>query len=149
MLGELNNIQIKNLLTSQIIGRLSCVDGTKPYIVPITYVFDGDCIYGQTNEGTKLKVLRKNPNVCMEVDTMIDMRNWQSVVVYGKFEELKNESAKKAKEIFLSRIYPLATSSTVHGHEHENKAKVDDTTRIKYVMYKIKIKNMTGRFEKQ
>jgi uncharacterized protein len=149
MLGELNKQQINNVLTSQVIGRLACADGNQPYIVPVTYTYDGKYIYGQTNEGMKLEMLRKNPNVCFEVDMMTDMRNWQCVVVTGKFEELKSKAAEKAKEILFGKVFMLMTSSTVHAHEHEAGGKVDDSTRVKHVMYRIKIKKITGRFEKQ
>jgi uncharacterized protein len=148
MLGQLNDTQINNVLSSQVVGRLACTDGKQPYIVPVTYTYDGNYIYGQTNEGTKLKMLRKNPNVCFEADMMTDMRNWQSVIVMGKFEELKNNAAKKAREILFGRVFSLMTSSTIHTHEHEAKGEVDDSTRVKHVMYRIKIKKVTGRFEK-
>ena len=129
MLGQLNDTQIQNILSSQAVGRLACTDGKKPYIVPVTYTYDGKYIYGQTNEGTKLKMLRKNPNVCFEVDMMMDMRNWQSVIVYGKFEELKNEQAKKARDILFGRVFSLMTSSTIHAHEHEVTEELDDSTQ--------------------
>ena len=146
MLGQLNDTQINNILSSQAVGRLACTDGKKPYIVPVTYTYNGKYIYGQTNEGTKLKMLRKNPNVCFEVDMMMDMRNWQSVIIYGKFEELKNEQAKKARDILFGRVFSLMTSSTIHAHEHEVTEELDDSNRVKYVMYRIKIKKVTGRF---
>ena len=149
MLGELNDTQIRNVLASQALGRLACTDKTQPYIVPVTYAYDGKYIYGQTNEGTKLKMLRKNPNVCFEVDMMTDMRNWQSVLVFGRFEELKTEAADKAREILFNRVFSLMTSSTLHTHEHQTNGKIDDSTRVKIVMYRIKIKKVTGRFEKQ
>lgn len=151
MLGELNDQQINNLLSSQLIGRLACTDGKQPYIVPVTYCYDGVYIYGQTNEGKKLDILRKNSNVCFEVDSMTDMRNWQSVVVYGSFEILKNEESERARKKFLDTIFPLMTSSTVHKHEHEEgiATAIDDSTRIKYTMYRIRIEKMTGRFERQ
>jgi uncharacterized protein len=149
MVGELNDIQMKNILTSQVVGRLACTDGKQPYIVPVTYTYDGEYIYGQTNEGMKLKILRKNPNVCFGVDVMTSMNNWQSVLVYGKFEELKSEAAQKARDILFDRVLTLMTSSTIHPHEHGTGTEVDDRGRIKYVMYRIKIKKMTGRFEKQ
>lgn len=149
MLGQLNDTQIQNILSSQAVGRLACTDGKKPYIVPVTYTYDGKYVYGQTNEGTKLKMLRKNPNVCFEVDMMTDMRNWQSVIVFGKFEELKNEQAKKARNILFGHVFSLMTSSTIHVHEHEVTEELDDSNRVKYVMYRIKIKKVTGRFEKQ
>jgi nitroimidazol reductase NimA-like FMN-containing flavoprotein (pyridoxamine 5'-phosphate oxidase superfamily) len=149
MLGELNKTQINSILSSQVLGRLACTDGKAPYIVPITYTYVNDYIYGQTNEGKKLKMLRKNNNVCLEVDMMTDMRHWQSVIVYGKFEELKNKEAEKARQILFENVFPLMTSSTVHAYGHEVSSKVDDSTRIKDVMYRIKVKKITGRFEKQ
>ena len=149
MLGELNEMQIRNILSSQALGRLACSDGQQPYIVPVTYAYDGEYIYGQTNEGTKLKILRKNPSVCFEVDMMIDMANWQSVLVFGKFEELKNEESKKARDILFNRVFTLKTSSTIHAHEHEVTGELDDANRVKHVMYRIKIDTVSGRFEKR
>jgi nitroimidazol reductase NimA-like FMN-containing flavoprotein (pyridoxamine 5'-phosphate oxidase superfamily) len=105
MLGELNDSQMISILSSQALGRLACTDGEHPYIVPLTYTYDGEYIYGQTSEGTKLEILRKNPNVCFEVDRLTDMRNWQSVIAYGTFEELKAKEAEKAREILFSRVF--------------------------------------------
>jgi len=149
MLGELTTAQINSILSSQAIGRLACTDGKRPYIVPVTYAYDGSYIYGQTNDGKKLQVLRKNKNVCFEVDRMTDMRNWQSVVAYGSFEELKDKDLEKARELLFNRVFPLMTSGTVHSHEHEMTAELDDSNRVKYMMYRIKIEKITGRFEKQ
>jgi nitroimidazol reductase NimA-like FMN-containing flavoprotein (pyridoxamine 5'-phosphate oxidase superfamily) len=150
MLGQLKDAQIRNLLSSQAVGRLACTDGNQPYIVPVTYTYDGKYIYGQSNEGMKLEILRSNPNVCFEVDTMTDMRNWQSVVVYGTFEELGGDEEKEARDILFNRVMPLMTSSTIHAHGHPpNGGVVDDSTRVKNVMYRIVINKVTGRFEKQ
>lgn len=147
MLGELTHTQINNLLSSQVIGRLACTDGEQPYIVPVSYTYDGTYIYGQTNVGKKLKLLRKNPNVCFEVDKMLDMRNWQSVVVQGTFEELKDKDLQKGKEILFDRFFSLLTSTTVHAHEHAVTSVLDDSNRIKFIMYRIKINKISGRYE--
>ena len=149
MLGQLNSEQINNLLTSQVLGRLACTNGKQPYIVPITYMYDGKHIYGQTNEGMKLTILRNNPNVCFEVDRMSDMSNWQSVLVFGTFEELKDDNADKARELLFGSVLSLMTSSTVHYHEQDSKSVIDESTRVKYYMYRINIKKMTGRFERK
>ena len=149
MTGKLDPDQIRNLLTSQVLGRLACCNGVQPYIVPVTYAYDGKYIFGQTNEGMKLEILRKNPKVCFEVDSMINMANWQSVLVFGEFEELKNEESEIAREILFGRVFSLMTSSTVHQHQHEVDSVPDDSTRVKYVMYRIKINSVTGRYEKQ
>lgn len=149
MIGELNYNQIKNVLSSQAIGRVACSDGKQPYIIPVTYAYDGKYIYGQMIEGMKLKLLRKNPKVCFEVDIITNMANWQSVLLYGVFEELKNAEEKKAREFLYDRVFPLLTSSTIHPFGHEEKGKVKDDTRIKPVIYRIKISKISGRFEKQ
>ena len=45
MLGQLNELQMNNLLASQVVGRLACTDSIQPSIVPFTYAFDGAAIY--------------------------------------------------------------------------------------------------------
>lgn len=67
ILGTLTDIQINNLLTRNALGRIGYYDAKKSYITPVTYVFDGVHIIGQTNEGLKLKIMRNNPSVCFEV----------------------------------------------------------------------------------
>lgn len=148
MLGKLDIDQMNSLLSSQALARLACTDGLKPYILPVTYTYDGSYIYGQTNEGKKLDILRNNPNVCFQVERMTDMKNWESLLVYGQFEELKNKEADAAREILSNRFFPFMTSSTVHSFSKEGTAEVEDTNRVKQVMYRIKIERMTGRFEK-
>lgn len=147
MTGALTDTQIRNVLSSQVLGRLACTDGMQPYIVPVTYTYDGTYIYGQTNEGRKLSMLRKNPNVCFEADLMTDMTNWQCVLVFGVFEELNGKDAEQAKDKLFNRVFSLMTSSTLHGHEHGVKGKTDDRGREKMHLYRIRIEELTGRYE--
>ena len=149
MLGELNESQINNLLVSQAIGRIGFYDGEHPFIIPVTYVYDGKNIIGQCQEGMKLAVMRKNPKVCFQVDLILNMANWQSVSLQGNFRELKGKDADMARATLFDRVLPLTTSSTVHAHEHGVSSKIDDGNRIKPVMYQITINKKYGRFEKQ
>lgn len=149
MLGKLNETEIENLLLSQSVGRIGYTDGKRPYITPVTYVYDGENIIGQTKEGMKLEIIRKNANVCFEVDVMTSMNNWQSVVASGKFQELAGKEAEKAREYLFEHVLTLMTGSCIHQHQHDVTGKVDDGNRIKPIMYQIKIKQTTGRFEKQ
>lgn len=147
MLGTLNREQINNILSSQVVGRLGCTDGKSVYVVPVTYTYDGQYIYGQTRPGKKLDILRKNPTVCFEIDVMTDMRNWQSILVYGKFQELTKEEAEKARDILYNRIYTLATSATIHSFGHEGSDSDVSQKKEGPIMYKIVIDEITGRFE--
>jgi nitroimidazol reductase NimA-like FMN-containing flavoprotein (pyridoxamine 5'-phosphate oxidase superfamily) len=151
MTGELNEQQINNLLTSQAIGRIACCDGKHPYIVPLTYSYDGDYIYGQSIEGQKLELMRKNPNVCFQVDITNNLDNWQSAVVYGQFEELFDGKAEVAREHLFSKVIPLMTASAIHQHEHWEGLghELPDKSRIKPVMFRIKVNEKCGRYEKR
>lgn len=150
MLGQLNELQIDHFLLSKAVGRLACTNGTMPYIVPITYVFDGKNIIAQSKEGSKLEIMRKNPEVCFEVDSMSNMVNWQSVIVTGTFQELNGQVAIEARDYLYNHLWPYLTSATIHPHEHAASISgFDDDNRIKPVMFRIEIKEKTGRFEKQ
>jgi len=145
MYHPLNKDQVDSLLLGQVMGRLACTDGKLPYIFPVTYCYDGKYIYGQTNNGSKLRMMREYPDVCFEVDSVLDMNNWQSVIVTGTFEEMKDEEITAAREVLFNRVFQLMTNSRVHSHEHEVIAEPDDSNRIRDIVYRIRIKDITGR----
>ncbi|MEN9951332.1 MAG: hypothetical protein RLY85_2084 [Bacteroidota bacterium] len=151
MTGELNEMQINNVLCSQAIGRIACCDGKHPYIVPVTYSYDGKCIYAQSFEGRKMEMMRQNPNVCFEVDLSNDIFNWQSVLLFGQFEELEELDAAKSRENHVAKIMPLMTGSSIHQHEHweGNGHELNDAGRMKPIMFRINIHEKMGRFEKR
>jgi nitroimidazol reductase NimA-like FMN-containing flavoprotein (pyridoxamine 5'-phosphate oxidase superfamily) len=148
MIGELTKDQIENILQSQAHCRIACTDGLMPYLVPVSYAYDGKYIYCQSKEGKKLTILRKNPNVCVQVETMSSMNNWQSVIVYGTFEELENEDAIKARKFLFSNVLTLMTSAAIHSFQHNNVNEIKDDNRIKDIMFRVKINEVTGRYEK-
>ena len=94
MLGLLTPHQIEDVLQKELIGRIGCHADLITYVVPVTYVYDEDCIYAHSAEGTKLEMMRKNPSVCFEVDHMHSMVDWQSVIAWGEYEEIINETER-------------------------------------------------------
>jgi nitroimidazol reductase NimA-like FMN-containing flavoprotein (pyridoxamine 5'-phosphate oxidase superfamily) len=149
MKGILSSAETDSILLSRVIGRLACCDGTQPYIVPITYKYLDGYIYGQSNEGTKLNILRQNPKVAFEVDMMTDLNNWRSVVVTGEFEEMTDKETEESRSILFNDIFSLMTGCSIHPHEHAITEKLTDESRIKCVVFRIKIKEISGRYEKQ
>ncbi len=148
MTGDLTKEQISNLLSSQMIGRIACCEIHKPYIVPIAYAYDGKDIYCQTTEGKKIQYMRDNPNICFQIDFTNNISNWQSIIVYGKFEELSESEIKIAREFRLNKIMPLMTNSKIHPHEHwEAREQVlDDSQRVKPIIFKLKIEEISGKY---
>ncbi|MFN5479429.1 MAG: pyridoxamine 5'-phosphate oxidase family protein [Chitinophagaceae bacterium] len=151
MNGELNEQQINNILSSQAVGRIACCEKGFPYIVPVTYAYDGHYIYAQSIEGKKLELMRENPNVSFEVDISHDINNWQSAVVFGQFQELEGIEAEKARELLFTRVLPLMTISEIHLHEHGEGSghELSDASRIKPVMFRIQITEKIGRYERK
>lgn len=149
MLGELNKQQIDNILHSQVVCRIACSDGKLPYVVPISFYYDGKYIYCQTEEGKKLSIMRKNPNICIQTDIINSTSNYQSVIVYGKFEELKPEEAATIKNEMHERIINMMSRSRVHKFEHGTESLITEIKRHELIMFRIKISEISGRFESQ
>jgi uncharacterized protein len=147
MLGTLNHLQTEDLLKSQLVGRIGCHAGGETYVVPISYAYDGKYIYCHTQEGKKTAMMRKNPQVCFQVDEMKDMANWKSVIVQGSFEELKNKAdISHAMRTLLHRYLPVVSSATTHLGKLWP-FQPDDISEIDGVVFRIEVKEKTGRFE--
>ena len=150
MLGELNAAQIEQLLANQVVGRIGYHLDGRTYVVPVTYAYRDGFIWGHTSEGLKVQMMRKNPRVCFEVDQMDDMANWRSVIVQGRFEELKGEDARHAMGVLMERLMPLITSaSSTPTHGMDPGSHRADTAGKTAVAYRIVVDEKTGRFEKR
>lgn len=59
---------IFDLLARAEVGHIATVDASgMPYVVPVHFVFDSECIYFHgLNQGKKLDHIRSNPAVCFE-----------------------------------------------------------------------------------
>ena len=147
MLGILDSTEIEELLRSQLIGRIGCHAGGETYVVPISYAYDGNYIYCHTDEGKKASMMRKNPKICFQVDSMKDMANWKSVIIQGLFEELKEKSDRiHAMQTLLNRYLPIISSVTTHLGQHWP-FQPDDIDEIDGVIFRIAMKEKSGRYE--
>ena len=95
----------------------------------------------------KLDIMRKSPNVCFEVDDVRHMANWQSAIVWGKFEELKNQEREEGLRILLHRHLPLSSSITAHLGKAWPFSEFD-LEEITGVVFRIAITKKTGKFER-
>jgi len=148
MIGSLTKSQCERILLGSMIGRIGCYSAGKTYVVPITFVLDNGYIYAHSKEGLKVKMMRKNAKVCFQVDQIENMTNWRSVILWGKFEELKSPAEQeKAVKILISGIDPFRTSESVKpaASDHD----MNPHKEKKPVFYRISIEEISGRFEKQ
>lgn len=149
MLGSLNKLQIDFLLRSEMVGRIGCSAGGMTYVVPITYVYDGANILAHTREGLKVEMMREHPFVCFEVDHVENMANWQSVIIQGQFEELQGKAAEEAIQLLVNRLHPIVNSETMVPRHALESRKTPSAHDLHMVVFRIVIKDVTGKFEKQ
>lgn len=150
MIGKLTDEQIEQVLKENILGRIGCNDGSKTYVVPINYVYDGKFIIGHSMEGMKINMMRNNPMVCFEVDEMKSLTNWKSVIAWGEYQELIAERDRySAMKLFVDKMMHMKISrADIPTETSEKSIHPFSPESIKPIIYRIVITEKTGRFEK-
>jgi uncharacterized protein len=148
MIGKLTDEQIEEVLKEHVLGRIGCNDGKKTYVVPVNYVYDGRFIIAHSVAGMKIEMMRKNPQVCFEVDEMKNFTNWKSVIVWGEYQELKDEHSRYyAMKLFVERMMHMKISETAIPPELSGeRVHPRSPGNIKPIVYRIVIEERTGRF---
>jgi hypothetical protein len=95
----------------------------------------------------KIEYMRRNPNVCFEVDHQHNMANWQSIIAWGVFEELTDsEQRVKALHKLHERILPFIASETVQLSP-DWPFPPEELNKITGITFRIHLTEKTGRFE--
>lgn len=92
---EMTPKEIEQFLTCARVGRLAlCLEDGQPYVVPVGYAYaDGKIFFHTCNKGLKMTALKKNANVCFEVDEALsDTSMYKSVVAFGKAEIISDKA---------------------------------------------------------
>ena len=98
--------EIDAVLREQSVARLAYQKGGRPYIVPINYAFDGGAVLVHSLEGEKVRIMRDNPRVCLQVDAIEGPTSWRSVMGWGDFEELRGDDARAALRALVDHLLP-------------------------------------------
>jgi nitroimidazol reductase NimA-like FMN-containing flavoprotein (pyridoxamine 5'-phosphate oxidase superfamily) len=142
LIRELSRTQSLELLQRGHLGRLACALDGQPYVVPVQYSFDPEkrCLYCFSAIGQKIEWMRRNPLVCVEVDEIEDKDHWNSVVVYGRYEEINSDdkdavARQRAQELFQQRPEWWLPGA----------AKLPTREPHAVVLYRVQIDRITGR----
>jgi nitroimidazol reductase NimA-like FMN-containing flavoprotein (pyridoxamine 5'-phosphate oxidase superfamily) len=130
MIGVLHPDEIEEVLHHGHIGRLASISDGRPYVVPITYVYAGDAVYGHTMPGRKVTAMRIDPHICFEVDER-DGPNWRSVVAEGTYEEVQDDAERQAALRLVAGTAPAV-------------APVEDV--VPGIVFRIRLTGKSGRF---
>ena len=136
MVQTLSETQTRELLQSASVGRLGCLVEGGPYVIPISYIVEGNSIYSHSLAGTKISAMRENPRVCIQVDRIETALRWASVLAFGTFEELTDDEERHRVMNKLLYRFPMLTpvESTL----------AMDAGSTEVVVFRIKIDKLTG-----
>jgi nitroimidazol reductase NimA-like FMN-containing flavoprotein (pyridoxamine 5'-phosphate oxidase superfamily) len=148
MIKDLERYDCLEILKTNYLGRLCYTEGMNSYVVPITYFFDANdnSILSYASEGHKIVAMRNSITVSLLVDSIKTIKEWESVLVHGTFEELNGSSAKKSLHNFAEGVQNTIADC---GGEHPRFI-ADFSARMSQgkmpIVYKIKISDVTGKF---
>jgi nitroimidazol reductase NimA-like FMN-containing flavoprotein (pyridoxamine 5'-phosphate oxidase superfamily) len=140
LIERMSDRECRELLARTNIARLACSFNNQPYVVPIHVDYYDGYIYGFSTIGQKIEWMRANPLVCVEVDELTTRRDWESLVVFGEYEELtdvpEHAFARSDAESLFQRHANWWEPATVPLTGHQLRGPI---------LFRILIRRMTGR----
>jgi len=137
--------QIDEIIRGSLVCRVAMAKDNAPYVVPMSFGYDGAAIYLHTApDGKKIEYFEANPQVCFEFERNVELRrdpqiackwtfSFESVIGYGSISELVEPAQKERALNEIMRQY----SGKTWPFESASVAKVR--------VWKIIISSMTGK----
>src|SRR3989338_104966 len=100
---DLPQHRCEEILAANHYGHLGCCDDGEPYVLPVTYVYRDGFLYGFSEEGHKVEILRKNPKLCLQVERVESGLEWESVLCWGLFEEVTDAASIQAVKLLFGQ----------------------------------------------
>ena len=140
--------QMDEIIRGSLVCRVAMAKDNAPYIVPVSFGYDGAAIYLHTApEGKKIGYFESNPRVCFEFERNVELRrdpqsackwtfSFESVIGYGTISELvepaqKEHALNEIMRQYSGRTWPFESASVA---------------RVR--VWKIAITSRTGKFSK-
>ena len=140
----IDRAELEAVIAEARVCRLAMCDGVHPYVVPLCFGYgDGTFYFHCALEGRKLDVLRKNPNVCLELEAGVALKpgakacdwgmNFRSVIAFGRAEWVE---APEARRLALDLIM---------AHYTEGEFDYPETALARLVVIQVQATSMTGK----
>lgn len=108
--------QINTIIEKARCCRIALVDGTNPYLIPVNFAVSGNHLYFHSaKEGKKIDILRKNNQVCFEMDLEGEIvcgqracswgMKYESVIGFGQAFFIEDDTGKRKALDILMRKY--------------------------------------------
>ena len=138
---------IEGILGRAVVCRLGLCEDNRAYVVPVCFGYEDNALYIHcAREGNKIDILRKNNNVCFEVEVgqKVVKRSkacewameYQSVIGFGKAVFIEEPEAKRKAFDTIMRKFS------------ESDFEYPENVVEKTVVIKVEIESMTGKKSK-
>ena len=136
--------EIEKILKESQICHIAMVDKDKPYIVPMNFGYENKTLFFHSAlEGRKINLIKKNPNLCFEVDHVVQFKKakiacdwsieYKSVIGEGRAQLLYDpEEKREGLDIIMAQY---------SGRAFEYPSEMLEKTLV----IKLVIDNMTGK----
>jgi len=137
--------QIDEIIHDSNVCRLALSKEDSPYLVPMSFGYDGESIYVHTSQaGKKIAYFEANSRVCFEVERNVHLRchdmsackwsfSYESVIGFGTIQEVIQPAEK---------IFAL---NQIMNHYSGREWDFDEDILNKVRVWKILIKALTGK----
>ena len=139
---------IESILQKSKVCRIGLSRDNEPYIVPVIFAYEENCIYFHSaHAGKKIDILQQNSRVCVEIDELNDVvagkkaclfgLRYISIIGFGKASFITDLDEKSAALNLLMRKYTNQTEWTYYPAALE-----------KMNLIKIELDKLTGKESK-
>lgn len=142
---EIHNVSvIHDIIRRCTVCRLAMCENGRPYVVPLCFGYQDNALYFHSaREGRKLEILKKNGNVCFELDIDHELElsdqpcrcgmRYRSVIGFGKAAIVDDPESKRKGLDVLMRHY-------AEGSSDYSEQALENT-----VIIRVDIEEMTGK----
>jgi uncharacterized protein len=139
-IDEMSSKEIYELLSKIGYGHLGFIHEGKPYVMPMHYYLEGEEIYMFTTEGMKTHDIDASPEICLQVEEIInDPLHWRSVIVAGQAKRLTEQPDIERVRTLIKEVNPTLSPAL-------NRTWIDSWGRAeKVAIYRVNPSEMSGR----
>ena len=148
--------RIWEILRSAVVCRVAFCGEGWPYIIPMNFgCLDRKLYFHCASEGTKLDLLKANPNVCFEVDVNVEIVpgaeacswsvRYRSVIGLGQISIVEELAEKRAGlKALLAQSSGLAQSGGLAQHSNAD-IEIPQHVSEATVILRVDIESLTGK----
>ena len=141
--------EIDALLCRSTVCRVAFAVGDEPYLVPLSYGYDGKAgalIFHTAMEGKKIDCIAANPRVCFEVEGVVEVNDggeeacewgvrYESVIGFGTIVEIADPAEKVHACLLLTEQQASRSMNWT----------IDRKTLARTCVWRLDIESLTGK----